>query len=267
MKFGQFSIDDARGIVLAHAMKLPEAKFSKGHVLQDDDLYRIKAAGQISVSIVIPAAGMSSRMGKSGAHKLLAQFDGIPLVRRTALVATDSVASSVTVVLGHREQELRNAISGVDVSIVVNADYASGMSGSLASGFMTGQVRKAQGVLIMLADMPGITTADLNRLIAEFRRSGGTAIVRASSQGKPGNPVILPKALQDAVLRLEGDIGARHLIETSSLQVINVEIGPAAHIDLDTPEAIADAGGVILDISPADGRSNRGRQVTTPESN
>jgi molybdenum cofactor cytidylyltransferase len=95
----------------------------------------------------------------------------------------------------------------------------------------------------MLADMPGVTTDDLNRMITAFRDANGASIVRAVSQGKRGNPVILPRSLNDAVLRLEGDVGARHLIETSGLAVTDVEIGDAAQIDVDTPEAIIAAGG------------------------
>ena len=208
--------------------------------------------GQVSVAIIILAAGLSTRMGKSGSHKLLAEFDGIPLIRRTAQIGINSSASSVTAVLGYREDELRNALTGLELNIIINPDYASGMSSSLASGFMAEQARNADGVLVLLADMPVISTADLNRLITEFQRAGGTSIVRASSQGKPGNPVILPWALQDAVLRLEGDIGARHLIETSGLTVIDVEIGFAAQIDVDTPEAIANAGGVLRGPSHQD---------------
>jgi hypothetical protein len=44
MKFGQFSIDDANGRVLAHSLRLPEGIFSKGHVLKDCDLARLKQA-------------------------------------------------------------------------------------------------------------------------------------------------------------------------------------------------------------------------------
>jgi molybdenum cofactor cytidylyltransferase len=44
---------------------------------------------------------------------------------------------------------------------------------------------------------------------------------------------------------LEGDIGARAIIESSGLPVVDVDIGPAAHIDVDTPEAVIAAGGVL----------------------
>jgi len=119
------------------------------------------------------------------------------------------------------------------------------MAGSLIVGFSAQQASRADGVLVMLADMPQVTAGDLKLLIAAFRKVGEQAIVRAVSQGKRGNPVILPQSLHDAVMRLEGDVGARHIIESSGLAVIDVDIGDAAHLDVDTPEAVIAAGGVL----------------------
>ncbi|WP_440981391.1 NTP transferase domain-containing protein [Shinella sumterensis] len=198
-----------------------------------------------TVAAVILAAGKASRMGEGGAHKLLAEFDGEPLVRRTAKTALAAEASSVIVVTGHRRSEIMAALSGLEVTAVENPDYASGMASSLISGFSARAARDADGVLVMLADMPGVKADDLNLLIAAFRSASGRAIVRAVSRGKRGNPVILPKSLGDAVMRLEGDIGARHIIETSGLPIIDTDIGDAAHLDVDTPEAVRAAGGVL----------------------
>lgn len=198
-----------------------------------------------TVAVVILAAGKSSRMGEGGAHKLLAEFDGEPLVRRAAKTALATNAAPVVVVTGHRQSEIVAALSGLDVTAVENPDYASGMASSLVSGFSAAPARSADGVLVMLADMPGVTTGDLNLLIAAFRSASGRAIVRAVSLGKRGNPVILPRLLGDAVMRLEGDVGARHIIETSGLPVIDVDIGEAAHLDVDTSEAVVAAGGIL----------------------
>ncbi|NTF33584.1 NTP transferase domain-containing protein [Rhizobium skierniewicense] len=202
---------------------------------------------QMSVAIVLLAAGMSSRMGSSGLHKLLAEFDGIPLLRRTANVAVGSKASSVALVLGHRADDLKNVLSGLKLSTIINPDYASGMASSIATGFATQEARNADGIMVMLADMPDLSSVHLDQLIDAFDASGATAIVRAVFDGKPGNPVILPRSLHDAILRLEGDVGARHLIETSGLPIINVEIGSAALVDVDTPQAVEAAGGVLVE--------------------
>ncbi|EJC85041.1 uncharacterized MobA-like protein [Rhizobium leguminosarum bv. trifolii WSM2297] len=199
----------------------------------------------LSVAIVILAAGKASRMGKDGKHKLLAEFDGVPLVRRCALTALGSDAACVIVVTGHRRSEIEGSLDGLPLTLVDNPDYADGMASSLRAGLSSKRADGADGILVMLADMPGISTAHLNALISTFRNAGGEAIVRAVSRGKPGNPVVLPRSLDHAVLRLEGDVGARDIIRASGMPVLDVDVGDAAHLDVDTPDDILAAGGVV----------------------
>ncbi|MGO6686426.1 nucleotidyltransferase family protein [Rhizobium leguminosarum] len=198
-----------------------------------------------SVAIVILAAGRASRMGEGGKHKLLAEFDGVPLVRRSALTALGADAASVIVVTGHRRSEIEAALDGLVLTFIDNPDYASGMASSLIAGFSSRGADSTDGILVMLADMPGISTTHLDALISAFRNAGGKAVVRAVSRGKPGNPVILPRPLNQAVLRLEGDVGARDIIATSGLPVLDVDVGDAALLDVDTPEEILAAGGAL----------------------
>ena len=194
------------------------------------------------VGIAVLAAGKASRMGGEK-HKLLAEFDGEPLVRRAVKAAVASRAGDVVVVTGHRATEIETALSGIDVRTVNNADYATGMASSIRIGLES--LGDIDGLCIALADMPGLTGDDLKLLARHFQDAGGNAIVRAVSNGKRGNPVILPNILFSAIARLEGDVGARHIIEKSDLAVIDVEIGAAAHLDVDTIEAITAAGGVL----------------------
>ena len=196
------------------------------------------------VAIVLLAAGQSSRMGGKH-HKLLAEFDGVPLIRRMARIAGAADPAAVIVITGHRHQEVAACLVGLPVDIVYNPAYAEGMASSIISGFGVSSATAADGVMIMLADMPEVTDRDLRALIAAFRDTKGGAIVRAVSDGKRGNPVILPQSLRDAILALQGDVGARNVIETCGLPILDVEVGTAAHIDVDTPEAVLAAGGIL----------------------
>lgn len=200
---------------------------------------------ELSVGALLLAAGQARRMGRDGPHKLLAEFGGVPLVRRSAETLLASRAAPIVVVTGHRREEIENALSGLDISPVFNPDYASGMATSLVTGFAAPDLASRDGILVMLADMPGVTTSHIDMLISAFREAGGGVVVRSVSDGKRGNPIILPRVAYDAVLRLEGDVGARAIIENSGLSVIDVDIGPAAHLDVDTPEAVTSAGGIL----------------------
>ena len=58
-------------------------------------------------------------------------------------------------------------------------------------------------------------------------------------------PVLLPRSLFADVAALQGDTGARHIVESDATEAIDVEMGEAASLDVDTPEAMASAGGVL----------------------
>jgi molybdenum cofactor cytidylyltransferase len=198
----------------------------------------------LRVAAVVLAAGSASRMAGSGHHKLLAEFDGVPLVRRSVETVLGSRVDRTIVVAGYRADDVAAAIDGLDAEIVMNADHATGIASSLRAGLAAARA-EADCLLVMLADMPGIRAEHLDLMVDAFHRDEGGAIVRAVSGGKRGNPVLLPSSTFDAIATLTGDIGARVVIERSGLAVIDIDIGEAAHVDVDTPEAIIAAGGVL----------------------
>jgi molybdenum cofactor cytidylyltransferase len=220
------------------------------------DAADVTPAAQLPVDILVLAAGKASRMtsvdrSTSGgpdapnpAHKLLAEFDGVPLIRKSAETALRSGARTVHVVIGYRASDMRKALDGVDIAIVTNPDFDEGMGSSLRHG-VAALREGASGVLIMLADMPAIGADHLRKLAKTFEDEGGGCIVRAVSGEVRGNPVILPRETFEAIAALEGDIGARQIIATSGLPVVDVDIGDAALLDVDTREAVLSAGGVL----------------------
>ncbi|WP_348640322.1 nucleotidyltransferase family protein [Rhizobium sp. MHM7A] len=137
----------------------------------------------LPVAVVILAAGRSSRMGKGENHKLLATFDGVPLVRKSVLNVLSCQCSRVYVVTGHRHDEVLKAICDLPVEVVRNEDYASGMAASLRVGVARAQKDRPDGIMIALADMPAITDLHLNLLIDAFRKNGGSHVVRAVANG------------------------------------------------------------------------------------
>lgn len=196
----------------------------------------------LAVTALVLAAGRASRM--KGDHKLLATFDGKALVRRSVEAALAARPARVLVVTGHRADEVEAELAGLTVDILRNPDHAQGMSTSLRAG-VSALSPGCDGIVVMLADMPHVTGADVRQLLDAFATAGGHAIVRAVSGGKRGNPVVLPRTTFSAILQLEGDVGARHIVESAGLDVVDVEIGEAAHVDVDTPEAVLAAGGVL----------------------
>ncbi|MCC0029132.1 MAG: NTP transferase domain-containing protein [Brucellaceae bacterium] len=196
-----------------------------------------------ALAVAVLAAGRSTRMGAR--NKLLATFDGEPLIRRTVSEAL-KLAMPVTVVTGHEREVVEAALEGLEVQFAHNPDYADGLSTSLATA-VAAAPETADGLVVMLGDMPQVTAAMVEMLAARFAAEGGRKVVRAVHGGKPGNPVILPRSVFAAAANLKGDVGARHLIEASGVGVVDVDLGEGASVDVDTPEALAAAGGRFSD--------------------
>jgi len=199
----------------------------------------------IPVTIVLLAAGRSSRMGSSGVHKLLSEFQGVPLIRRSTITACNCRSHSVIVVTGYRHLDIESAIAGLPVTTVHNTAFSGGMAGSLALGVRVAEASQPDGIMVMLADMPALTTTHLNALLTAFGTHHGKYIARAVANGHPGNPVVFPSPLYSRLKGLTGDKGARDFIQSSGVPIIDVELGDSALIDVDTPEAVEAAGGIL----------------------
>ncbi len=194
------------------------------------------------IGILVLAAGRATRMG--GPNKLLAMLDDESLARIAARHALDAEPASVTVVTGHMAQEVGAALSGLDVSIVHNPDYAEGLSTSLKAGIVA-LPADTDAALVMLADMPHVTPEILQRLIEAYDPASGHLIIVPTVDGKQGNPVLWSKSYFPDLTAIRGDVGARHLIDSNGESVVEVEIGAAARLNVDTPEALAAARGRI----------------------
>lgn len=194
------------------------------------------------IAALVLAAGQSRRSGS--VHKLKSTFDGVPLLRRTCETVLASGFASVNVILGFDHEVFAEQLSGLPVPTSINQHFGDGLSTSLKLG-VAELPPSVDGVLVMLADMPALTAGDLKALTAAFLRSNGNAVIRATDHGKRGNPVILPRSVFPEIAKLRGDVGAKPIVEGFDGNVVDVEIGAAASLDVDTAEAIKDAGGSL----------------------
>ena len=188
----------------------------------------------MSVTALVLAAGASSRM--RGDDKLLREIDGEALLRRTARTALASRADETLVVLGARAGERAAALEGLALRQVVNPDWQDGMGGSIAAG--AGALPAGTGgVLILLADMPDIDSALLDRMIGAADGESDAIIVPEDRNGRRGNPVLFGSTHFAALRALTGDSGAKSVIAGNPRFLRTVRASAAAiSTDLDTPE-------------------------------
>ena len=184
-------------------------------------------------AILLLAAGASSRM--RGRDKLMEEVAGRPLIAGRVSAARATGAPVVVTLPPRARAPARwQALDGSGAMLVDAAQAAEGMAASLTAG-LAALPAACPGVLVMLADMPEITAADLSTLIDAF---DGTAILRgATADGTPGHPVLFPRRDFPALAAITGDQGARGVLKTEADRVRLVPLpGRHALTDLDTPE-------------------------------
>ena len=85
----------------------------------------------------------------------------------------------------------------------------------------------------------------VDEMMATYRERDDVHAVVATSKGKRGNPVLWSRRFFEELCDVQGDTGARHLIGKHASVIAEVEMGEAASLDLDTPEALDAAGGKL----------------------
>lgn len=189
-----------------------------------------------AVAAIVLAAGQGSRFGPE--PKLLAQLDGKPLVRHAVEAAHASACAPVLVVLGNRGPEVAGALAGLQATFIDNPAFAQGLSTSLKAGFAA-LPAEASGAVVLLGDMPRVTPALIDGLVAAWEAAGRPVAAVPTSAGRRGNPVLLSRALAPEIARLSGDAGAGPLLR-SLPGVLEWATGQAAVLqDVDTPAGLA----------------------------
>jgi molybdenum cofactor cytidylyltransferase len=187
----------------------------------------------VKVAAIILAAGRSTRF--EDGHKLLAEIDGIPIVRRVASAVAQSDVGDIVLVVGANGPEVVKAAGPGRWRAIENPNASDGLSSSLRLGLQSVD-KTAGGVLIALGDMPGITTELINSLLSAFAESGAKGLVfPVAADGRKGHPVIWPRALAPALEAVSGDAGGRALLDDyRELWRPVPSTGAGAFADIDT---------------------------------
>ena len=171
-----------------------------------------------------------------GRDKLCEIIDGIPLLQRQAKVALE-ISDHVLIALPSRGHPRYDLLTGLDVDLVEVPDAAEGIGASLRTVFAA-LPNNTTHAMLMLADMPDITSADLGRIIDAIHAYPDALVWRGTTDdGQPGHPIAFHRKLFDALGLLSGDTGGSDIIKAVKNRVQLVCLpGERARCDLDTPE-------------------------------
>ena len=80
---------------------------------------------------------------------------------------------------------------------------------------------KTEAFFICLADMPMVNRNVYNKLIAEIKNKN---IIAPTFKGSRGNPILFSKLMKKEIMKIEGDIGAKKILELNKNNILYLEI-------------------------------------------
>ena len=171
------------------------------------------------ISAILLAAGQSKRM--NGKNKLTKEIQGIPLIKHSVKNILASSVNELIVVLGHQKKIIEKLIDkNKRIKIVFNKDFESGMASSIKTG-LNNLSEKIEAFFICLGDMPMINQDVYNQLI---RSRNSKEIIVPTYKGQQGNPILFSKSMKSIIISIEGDIGAKKILEQNKDKILKVKI-------------------------------------------
>ena len=185
------------------------------------------------IAILVLAAGGSSRMGE---HKQLLLWKNKTLVENAVQSVLGVSRSDAYVVLGANHKQIEEVLNPYSVKTIYNHDWKQGLGNSIACGVKHVKGLEYEGVLVMLADQPLITSEDLEGFIIEFKKGSKSILASKYENDSIGVPVIFDKSYFVELTQLNEDKGAKTIIKKYSEKVMTINLGNKL-VDIDTKEA------------------------------
>lgn len=183
---------------------------------------------KLVIAGIILAAGQSKRFGRC---KQLANFNGKSLLNRTIDEVCGVIDGPTYVVVGASRADITPTIPH-NAEVVVNSDWTSGMGSSIAVGVAHAVLQQdLDGILIAVCDQIRVTREDYQHLCERF---DGNSVVSAKYGSANGVPAIFPRSMFSSLKQLDGEIGARRILNKEALSLIEIPM-EHAKFDVDTP--------------------------------
>ena len=192
------------------------------------------------IAAVILAAGASRRMGRP--KLTLPWREGGTIIGHVVHVYRSAGASPVVVVASERDHALAEALTDLQVTLVLNPHSAEGeMFSSVKAGLEALGGTKVEAVLLAPGDHPQIAPATVGLLIEAWRERRAR-IIAPSLEGRRGHPILIGRALWGAVLSLAADKTMRDFLREREEEIEYVVVEDRGVLrDIDTPDDYARA--------------------------
>jgi len=188
--------------------------------------------------VLLLCGGRASRFGS---EKLLVPVkrrgETLPMAALSARSAIEGAGNALAVV-PPRADKLREVLAKAGCEILESEATARGLGASLAAG--VARSRDAEGWIVALGDMPFIEAATFASILAALRSGSLVAAPVDRATKARGHPVGFSARLREDLLALDGDEGARSVVERHRHQVTLIPVDDdGITIDIDTPGDLA----------------------------
>ena len=122
-----------------------------------------------------------------------------------------------------RDERLMRVLDDCGCQVIVNERAVEGMGTSIGAG--VGASLTADGWIIALGDMPFIQSSTIKKI--KLALEEGATIVVPTHEGKRGHPVGFARQYGGVLSALEGDAGAKVIIDPNIALARTVEVSDA----------------------------------------
>lgn len=182
------------------------------------------------------AAGAATRMGKA---KMLLPYGEQTILEHIVEEVQALNSAIICLVTGKYTTEIKAVIKDTSIALVPFANWQAGMSASIQFGLssLLEKQPNIDAVLFVVSDQPFLDRQLLFKMIDAFQQSG-KGIVAAQYPQQYGTPVLFSHQYFPEIRLLEGDRGAKKLVEKQLEDVVLVDF-PLGALDIDTAEDYA----------------------------
>ena len=182
---------------------------------------------------IVLAAGLSERM-VGDVPKQLLQLGDVPMVAVTVRNAEASWLDRIVVVTGHRGTEVADAVSDGRAIVIDNPDYRQGNMTSFRAGFAA--LAECEACVVLLADMPTVTTEMIDKLVEVWARERPWAAVAGYRDGR-AHPLLLSADAMTHAVAMEGAKGVWRFLDAAPAELVHeIAFDLLIPPDVNTPE-------------------------------
>ena len=171
------------------------------------------------ISAILLAAGQSKRM--NGENKLVKHYKKYPLIMHSVNNILESKIEKLVIVLGYQKEIIEKVLEKNNkIKLVFNDSFESGIASSIKAG-LNQLTNETEFFFICLGDMPLVNKNIYNFLI---KSKNNKKIIVPIYKGQQGNPVLFSYSMKKEIMSINGDMGAKKILEINKDKTLYIEI-------------------------------------------